>query len=322
MPKQPPPEWSKVLQSVLKESGELAAHWLPKGASELEKQALKAKQEVQDFNLRRKQAAALKPQKARLLWLLPLPLIPATVFSLTSGNLVLVVANALAYSLFVAGAMLAGQGFKQEVDPLKLTGTRLIPFKAFGALTVSAATALTAWVGAAHSAPIALIFAVGTGVAFIMLYGLDPSLKATAADSYTGSNKRVSEALQLAEKKISSIEQASLKIQQSELNQRLVRIISLAREILAEIARDPRDLRLARKFLNTYLDGASKVVSGYAQSHTNGRSSSLETNFRRVLVTIEDVFKQQLQHLLDNDLNDLDIHMEVLETQLKNEGLN
>lgn len=322
MAKQSPPQWSKVLQSVLKESSELAAHWLPKGASELEKQALKAKQEVQDFNLRRKQAAALKPQKARLLWLLPLPLIPATVFSLTSGNFVLVIANALAYSLFVAGAMLAGRGFKQEVDLHTLSGAKLMPFKAFAALTISVATALTAWVGAAHSAPIAILFAVGAGAAFVMLYGLDPSPKATVADSYSGSNKRVSEALLLAEKKIASIEQASLKIQQSELNQRLLRIIGLAREILAEIARDPRDLRLARKFLNTYLDGASKVVSGYAESHTNGRSSSLETNFRRILVTIEDVFKQQLQHLLDNDLNDLDIDMEVLETQLKNEGLN
>jgi len=125
--------------------------------------------------------------------------------------------------------------------------------------------------------------------------------------SYDGNHQRVTEALQQAELKILSIEQAGSRIAQPELNQCLARIIALARKILAEIARDPRDLRRARKFLSTYLDGAQRVVSGYAEAHAKGQAHLLEANFRRILITIEETLEQQYQLLLENDLRDLDI---------------
>jgi 5-bromo-4-chloroindolyl phosphate hydrolysis protein len=188
-------------------------------------------------------------------------------------------------------------------------------------VVVALATALTAWAGAGHSLPIALAFGWGAFAAFVLLYGLDPRRQTSVIETRHGNVERVTEALQQAEQKILTIEQARSQISQPELNQRLTRIVALARDILAEIARDPRDLRRARKFLNTYLDGAQRVVAGYAEAHVNGRTHPLETNFRRILVTIEEVFEQQYQRLLNNDLRDLDIQMEVLETQLKREGL-
>ena len=47
----------------------------------------------------------------------------------------------------------------------------------------------------------------------------------------------------------------------------------------------------------------------------------METNFRKVLVTIEEVFEQQRKRLLENDVMDLDVQIEVLATQLRNEGI-
>jgi 5-bromo-4-chloroindolyl phosphate hydrolysis protein len=168
-----------------------------------------------------------------------------------------------------------------------------------------------------------LAFGGGAFAAFILLYGLDPRRQSVVvAENRDGSVARVTEALQQAEQKIMSIEQAASRIKQPELNQRLTRIIALARDILAEIAHDPRDLRRARKFLNTYLDGAQRVVTGYAEAHSNHCNQTLNANFRRVLVSIEEVFSQQLQRLRENDLLDLDVNMEVLEAQLKREGLN
>lgn len=253
MAKRPRQEWSQLLASLVREGANLAARWLPKGAAELEKQARQTAKEVQDFRQRRQQAAALTPRKARLLWLLPLPLIPAMVIALASGQFTAFVVNAGTYSLFLAGAMLARHGFQQEVDQRQQRFQTAVrwPVKTLGGLTVALATALTAWAGAGHSLP-----------------------------------------------------------------------ISLARDILAEIAHDPKDLRRARKFLNTYLDGAQRVVTGYAEAHSNHCNQTLNANFRRVLVSIEEVFGQQLQRLLENDLLDLDVNMEVLEAQLKREGLN
>ncbi|MEA3467731.1 MAG: 5-bromo-4-chloroindolyl phosphate hydrolysis family protein [Thermodesulfobacteriota bacterium] len=308
--------WPQVLESVAREGAKLAAHWLPKGAAELEKQ-------VQDYKQRRQQAAALAPRKSRLLWLLPLPLIPATVIALGSGQFTAFISNASAYGLYLAGAMLARHGFQQEVSQRQQqfqTAFRW-PFKTLGGLTVALATALTAWAGAGHSIPIALAFGGGAFAAFILLYGLDPRRQPVVAENRSGNVHHLTEMLQQAEQKILSIEQASKRINQPELKQRLTRIIVLARDILAEIARDPKDLRRARKFLNTYLDGAQRVITGYAETHAIYRVHTLEANFRRVLVTIEDVFGQQHQRLLENDLRDLDVNMEVLEAQLKHEGL-
>lgn len=323
MRKRPQQATPGVLETLAREGVNLAARWLPRGVAEVEKQIQLAAEGVRDYRRRRQEVAARAPRKARLLWLLPLPLIPATVIALASGQFTAFVANGCAYALFVSGALLARQGFHQEVNQQRQRFQTAIrfPLKTLGGLVIALATAITAWAGAGHGLPIALAYGVGAFAAFVLLYGLDPRRLPGVVDSRHTNFEQVAEALQQAEQKILSIEQASSHITQPELNRRLNRIVSLARDILAEIARDPRDLRRARKFLNTYLDGAQRVVAGYVKAHMNGRSYVLEDNFRRILVTIEEVFGQQYQRLLENDLHDLDVQMEVLETQLKREGL-
>ena len=96
---------------------------------------------------------------------------------------------------------------------------------------------------------------------------------------------------------------------------------TLAGDILKLLEEDPRDLRRARKFLNVYLDGAQKVTEGYAKTHARVAAPDLDDNFRRVLVTIEEVFQEQQQKLLETDITDLDVQIEVLATQLKREGV-
>lgn len=306
------------------EGTKLFGQWLPRGATDLEKLARQKAQAIQSYRQRRQQAAALTPRKCRLLWLLPLPLIPAMLFALAGGQSTAFVGNAFSYGLFLAGAMLTRHGFRQEVNQRQQRFQKSIrwPFKTMGGLTVALATALTAWAGAGHDLPIAIGFGAGAFAAFVLLYGVDARQVPVKMKEYAGNMQPVAEALQQAEQKIFSIEQAGSRIHQQELNERLARIITLARDILTEIARDPRDFRRARKFLNTYLDGAERVVNGYAETHTHLRNQTLEDNFRRVLVTIEEVFGEQYQRLLENDLRDLDVDIEVLENQLKSEGLN
>ncbi len=318
------PSLSQVLDAILNNGKKLAAYWLPKGAAKLEQQAKQTGENIQNYREQRKHKVALKPRKSRLLWLLPLPLIPATIIALGSGELVAFATNALAYTLFVGGAILTRRGFEQEVtqQQSQFQASRLLPYKALGGLTVAVATAFTAWAGAGHSIPMALAFGAGAFTAFLLLYGLDARRQPIVIASNSGDNQRVIEALHRAEKKILSIEQASLQISDLEVRQSLTRIVAVARKILNEIASNPSDLRRARKFLNTYLDGTQSVVSGYAKTHSKHKAKPLEANFSRVLVSIEEIFEQQYQRLLENDLNDLDVQMEVLESQLKREGLN
>jgi 5-bromo-4-chloroindolyl phosphate hydrolysis protein len=63
------------------------------------------------------------------------------------------------------------------------------------------------------------------------------------------------------------------------------------------------------------------VTEGYARLHQETQSKELEENYRRVLITIEEVFREQRQKLLETDIQDLDVKIEVLATQLKHEGV-
>ena len=93
------------------------------------------------------------------------------------------------------------------------------------------------------------------------------------------------------------------------------------REITDIVEDDPRDLRRARKFLRTYLDGAQRVTEGYANTHKYGDNGELENNFRNVLDTIETVIEEQKGKLLENNLTELDVQIEVLQMQLEKEGV-
>jgi 5-bromo-4-chloroindolyl phosphate hydrolysis protein len=131
----------------------------------------------------------------------------------------------------------------------------------------------------------------------------------------------VTEALAEAEERLLNIEQAAGRIGNPELRRRLGRIADQGREILGRIEQRPRDLRRARKFLTVYLEGAERVTRGYAATHRAADYAELEQSFRNVLITIEDVFAEQQKRLLETDLMDLDVQIEVLEKQLKREGI-
>ena len=323
MAKRPQQAWPGALESLARESVNLAARWLPRGLNEAEKQARRAAKEFRDFRRRRREAAARTPRRALLLWLLPLPLVAATLIALGSGQLQAFLVDACAYGLYLGGAVLARRGFQQEAEQRQqhFQTTARFPFKTLGALVIALATGFTAWAGVGHSLPVALAFGAGAFAAFALLYGLDPRRTSRLTGTGSANAVRIAAALQQAEQQILTIDEARSRIDQPELEQRLYRITARARDILTEIAHDPRDFRRARKFLNTYLDGAQRVIAGYAKAHASGHSDTLEDNFRRVLVTIEEVFDQQYQRLLQNDLHDLDVQMEVLETQLRREGL-
>ena len=71
----------------------------------------------------------------------------------------------------------------------------------------------------------------------------------------------------------------------------------------------------------TYLDGTRDVVRKYAAQQRDVADTPLGESFRRVLTTIEQVFLEQEELLKRHDALDLDVQIEVLETQLKREGV-
>ncbi|MDO9049086.1 MAG: 5-bromo-4-chloroindolyl phosphate hydrolysis family protein [Methylobacter sp.] len=258
-----------------------------------------------------------------LLYFLPMALIPATFIALGKGHLLGILVNAAGFAFYMLAAWCLRKGLQAEHIYAKSRIARppKKPLKTIAAVITALTTGMIAWLGAGHSLPVALMFA---GVAFLgmyLSYGFDPrdEKKITAAHGYSGDE--IQQALDDSSRIIRSIEHANDRIRNTELNQRIERICEVAYSILAEIAADPRDFRRARKFLNVYLDGARQVTEGYAKTHQQTQSGELEQNFRNVLETIESVFREQHQKLLEEDVFDLDVKIEVLTTQLKREGI-
>jgi len=258
-----------------------------------------------------------------LLYLLPLALIPATVIALSKGHFWAIIINASAFAAYMLAAWCLRRGLRLERQFLKsrVASTNTSSLKLLAAVITTFTTAVIAWLGAGQGFIVALLYGAGAFLGMYLSYGLDPKIQklVEAADGYSG--QEIMKMLQQSAQKIRRIESANDRINHDELNQRIERICQIADAILLDIEADPRDFRRARKFLNVYLDGAQKVTEGYAQTHQNSQTAELEQNFRNVLETIETVFQQQHDKLQEDDVFDLDVQIEVLNTQLKREGI-
>ncbi len=258
-----------------------------------------------------------------LLFIFPIPLFMAVAVSLGRGDFSGVLGNASAAILFLIGSLTLRKGLQTEraYNAKKVAIAPKLPLKLTASIIVGIAAALAANIGADHSFLVATCFGIGAAVGCVLAYGTDPRKEKVAKAGYGYTTAEVVAALEEAEQRVRKIESARHHIHNQELKDRLARIVVSARKVLSVIEDDPRDLRRARKFLNTYLEGARKVTEGYAKAHKKTQSDELEANFRNVLVTIEEVFDEQHRRLLQNDVLDLDVQIEVLATQLKREGI-
>ncbi|MFA6504710.1 MAG: 5-bromo-4-chloroindolyl phosphate hydrolysis family protein [Treponemataceae bacterium] len=102
-------------------------------------------------------------------------------------------------------------------------------------------------------------------------------------------------------------------------------ICGIVEKILAEIKRDPGDLKEARQFLTYYLDATINILKKYVQlSSQNVKDANIRLSLERtesMLDTIRSAFEKQLTRLLSNDVMDLDTELSLLEKTIKMEGL-
>ncbi|HRJ53274.1 MAG TPA: 5-bromo-4-chloroindolyl phosphate hydrolysis family protein [Candidatus Thiothrix moscowensis] len=264
--------------------------------------------------------------KGILLYLLPLPVLITAIGSLMRGAVMDTLVTGGVFAALMLGASIARHGFRLqgEYERRKIARAPSTPFKTVAAIIISLAIGVLDWWNSSFAMgsilPSTLVGAV-TFLGFALYYGLDPRRDKATGISIGVTIDEVLDALDAANVKIDAIEQARRKINNPEFNARLQRITSKAREVLTSIEDDPTRLSRARKFLKVYLDGTQRVTEGYARAHQDNKPVALETNFSRVLDSIEQTFAEQHTKLLEDNHFDLDVQIEVLETQLKREGV-
>ncbi len=280
--------------------------------------------------LRRPKTFQKKPEggliynsRGLLLYILPVALIPASIFSFIYGDFLRIIINigGCAAYLVAASFLRKGLAAENQYQNKKITRPPKWPLKMFAAVIVSITTGGIALLAAGHSMLVSILFALGAMVGMVLFYGLDPRQEKMVTGSHGYSAEEISQTIDEAEAQIAGIAQANRQIHNHAFNQRIHVICDHAQEILGMLEDDPGDIRRARKFLNVYLDGALKVTEGYADMQRKHQSQQLTDNFDHVLQTIESVFIEQKQKLLEDDILDLDVQIEVLTAQLKHEGV-
>lgn len=269
-------------------------------------------------------APKVSASRALLLYLLPTPVLFASLYGLLYDNLRVAVFGAAGFALAMLGAQLVRRGLTIEAEALRRKIVRrrsTVPYKLLGYVVAGVAMAIVAWMVVEHSLIVSVLSGVAAAIGGFLVYGGDPSRSVPDAPAIGVTSEEVIEILDEADGKIARIESAADRIRNIELKQRLHGIVGGIREITAIVEDDPRDLRRARKFLKVYLDGAQRVTEGYAATHPDNQNNELEQNFRTVLGTMETVIGEQKQRLLENNLTELDVQIEVLQTQLEREGV-
>ncbi|MGF1615947.1 MAG: 5-bromo-4-chloroindolyl phosphate hydrolysis family protein [Gammaproteobacteria bacterium] len=261
--------------------------------------------------------------KGMLIFVLSFPLLLKALVSLWGGQVGGLLANAVAYGLFVLGGMLLRRGVASEkryaAQPLALY--RPLPLKAIAAAIIGMATVLAAFAAVGHGLIISVLFGVGAAGGVMLYYGFDPEPRSLAIAGRGAGADELRTALQDAYAKLESIDEARRDIRSLEFQQRLSAIVARSQDILKAIEQDPQDLRRARKFLNVYLDGLLDVTRQYGRAHPRTQSDQLEQNYRALLVDMESICREQQKKLGQQDADDLDMHIEVLSKRLKREGV-
>jgi 5-bromo-4-chloroindolyl phosphate hydrolysis protein len=230
-------------------------------------------------------------------------------------------------ALFLGASSLIRAGLDIEADfaQRRIARPPRLPRKLAGAVVAGLGAAAISLGAAQDGVLVTLVFGCLTAFACFLAYGSDPRADDSALDVAAKragvAPKEVRSTIDEASRKIRDIEAASAQLNSRELKAWMQRITDQARVVLGQLETDPKDLPRARRFLVTYLDGTRDVVAKYAAQQHDLADTPLAENFRRVLTTIEQVFKEQEEVLKQDDKTDLEIQIEVLETQLKREGV-
>jgi len=109
-----------------------------------------------------------------------------------------------------------------------------------------------------------------------------------------------------------------LPLKEPEVHGKLRIATDKAYEILNNIEADPKDLRVARKFIIVYIDGVKKVTNSYTSMKEDEITSETKERFSMLLSDVEKKFDKEILRLKSNNQFDLDVQIDVLQEQIKN----
>lgn len=124
---------------------------------------------------------------------------------------------------------------------------------------------------------------------------------------------------------VKRIEDIGLKVMKHDVRINILEICTTANDIFDDFVKDPKDIKIARRFILYYLDTTERIVAKYYQlsksPYLSDDAKNTLNNVESTLVMIKDTFRKQLKKLTENDVLDLDAEVKVLKNTIKQEGI-
>jgi hypothetical protein len=261
--------------------------------------------------------------RAKLLFLVPLPLLFSGIGELQAGNGtgVLYEWGALAALLLAAWLLRDGLEAEDAYNARKVARPPAVPRKVFASAITGIGVALAAFGGAHVGLFSSLIFGGAAALAHSFSFGIDPLRRKGMEGFDEFETERVAKAVDKAEKLLQETISASHKFNDRRLEGRIESLASAARDMFRIVEEDPRDLARARKFMGVYLKGARDATIKFADVYARNRDAQARSDYEALLTDLEQSFAGHRETLLLDDRSDLDVEIEVLRDRLKQEGL-
>ncbi|HFQ62204.1 MAG TPA: hypothetical protein ENK39_07915 [Epsilonproteobacteria bacterium] len=256
--------------------------------------------------------------KGTLLYVFLVPLFLSIVLALFTTNIKAFIFNTISFFLFLTVARLAKKGFTQEglYHSNTFAQAPKIPYKMLAGYLLGGATFFTAYFAGHQDFVKSAFLAVIATIGYYLFYGFDPR-KDKFQNLGDVSASFVLETIQEARDKISHIEKNMLHIKDTLLYEKLTLAVSKAQSILQTIQEDPKDVRVARKFLTVYIDGVAKVTDAYTDMDEKDINAQTKEKLHALMDDVEVRFDKELTRLKNNNKFDLDVHIDVLKEQIK-----
>jgi len=257
--------------------------------------------------------------KGTLLYVFLVPLFLSVILALFNTNIKAFILNGISFFLFLAVARLAKKGFVEEGNYHASTFAKApkVPYKMIAGYLLAGATFFTAFIAGGQPFVKSAFLAIVATVGYYMFYGFDPK-----TDKFKNlgdvSAEFVLETIQEAKNKITHIEEDMQNIRDTLLYEKLTVAVSKAQTILQTIQEDPKDVRVARKFLTVYIDGVAKVTDAYTDMDEKDITAQTKKKLHTLMDDVEERFDKELKRLKNNNEFDLDVHIDVLKEQIKN----
>jgi hypothetical protein len=259
-----------------------------------------------------------RTRESTLLYLFLIPLFISVTRSLFAAEYSGFILKGLGFLLLSGSLALASKGFRQKIaySEAKLAKAPKTPYLRLAAAGMGLSAFYLSFFIGGKPLLSALFVGILAPLGFYLYYGFDP--KKDKLGNIDGiSAELVLETLQEAKSKLSHIKSDREKITDTALVTKLTLATDKAETILETIQEDPKDIRVARKFLIVYIDGIAKVTRSYIQLDEKDINLQTRERLYGLLDEVEAKFGTELQRLKENNQFDLDVHIDVLKEQIK-----